>query len=283
MKNMPLLVIPFNIKLLQKTKNKQVVLRINDISELEKILDINESTRIRKINEIIFETDLSISELNFKKHHSGLSISIYSSKAGNYLALRKKTDILKSLNVKVFLSSAQKENYKDVRLLSSLGIKTGIYFDKKVYWDELIDTLSYYVYTQTNHNIIEPFHYIINNFDKTKCIDFNQIYMNKPLDFIYVNSNEDVALCKEDIDNSAFIFNGIGNITKTKINQYKKLNNEELQRVFIQREICAYCHAWKICLGKFKDECQISTKPKEFFIEVFDAIKYQQNSQNRKK
>ena len=97
-----------------------------------------------------------------------------------------------------------------------------------------------------------------------------------------MNKNEDIAMCKEDIDNSKFISKGFANISEITTHQHYIEYFNKLQNVFINREICAYCKAWRICLGKFKKECETNSKPKDFFIEVFDAIMLNKNSQNKK-
>lgn len=270
------IVAPLEAKLLSKLSHKRIVLRVKKIEEIEQLNETLSNMKLQ-LGDILLETDLPLSELKFSEAALEHPIIVYSEQFGDYLEFSKHLKTYKDAKIKFFLSSGNQENYMSVKRLSSVGIKSGIYFTDKVYWDELSDLLTYDTYTKTQHQKIEPFLYIHKHFKKGENLDFNIVFLNSPLQFIHVNRDEDFAVSKEDLDSGNFIFKGVDGLDEDRHEQIHNNYMLKLQDFFIHREKCSFCKAWKLCLGKFKIECKESDKPKEFFDEVYEAILFRQN------
>jgi radical SAM protein with 4Fe4S-binding SPASM domain len=118
---------------------------------------------------------------------------------------------------------------------------------------------------------VEPFDFLLKQFDPSKEIDFNSLFFNSSEKYIHVNKNEQIALSREDLLSGKFFSKGLENLDSISEIVFQE-NEKNKLKVFKEDSKCAYCKAFKICLGKFIKDCEKGNKPVEFFEEVFDAV-----------
>jgi len=166
------------------------------------------------------------------------------------------------------------EHYTQLLILSSLGIKCGVYFPdyKTIHWDKLNELMSSNIYSLTNNPLLEPFSRMVEHYRSSSYNDLDLGLLG--------NDNISLFYDKEEIP-SVFL-----NSNKRSIGRYTIIDNGECEISLPEDNIdfvydmlekghnCAYCPAFKICTGNFKEVENAYPACREFFSDLYDAIEY---------
>jgi len=279
-----ILVCPYHKPLIDKLRQRAIVIRTNDCNLIRPILHtVNKSNKLHAIK---IETDTPASKIPFDDDWKRIPIALYTSRLGSFKAFVHKLALLRQLNIKIFLSSGEEENYLNLCILSSLRIACGVYFSEPpVNWERMNDLMHYAVYSRTIHAPIEPFYYVVSNFEGEKQVDYASVYFDNPLRYIHINEKEQIAATSKDLEACSYLAEGVSSIDSLETStQYRKYINN-WQDFFIERRACSFCPAWRICMGKFREEAEQNEGCRVFFRDLMDAADYYrlQFSQDGKK
>lgn len=236
------LVIDYNKLLLQSLKDRHIIVKTDTLEQIES--QYSESQR----NNIVMAMWVSlpftsISNIEFKQEWAQIPIIIYAYNIGNYGLLFSKVDIIRSLNIRLYLSNESETVFTDLKIMSSLGVNCGLYMKQgiKMNDDSFLDLASYYFMSPVAHATIEPFAFILRHLTVEKNEGFENVYFQNSLYFANVNSNTDLE--KLDLDDDERF--------SVKLQDYYKH--------FIELDACSKCVAFKICNRKMMsqlDNCQ---------------------------
>ena len=164
--------------------------------------------------------DTSLSDINFDADWQEKVNEIKVGGLGDMIAVFNKVDLLRKLNIRVYLPCDKLESYSHLKILASLGVDCGLWIDEDSHiFDEcFIDLASYTYIAPVPHARIEPFEYIITHIDDERNI--------RPLD-LYCNRDTSI-----DIEKDAF--------------QYRMSN---YYNHFMDLDKCSKCKAFRICCG----------------------------------
>lgn len=248
------LVIPFDSGILKKLNGQPFIVRTDtiNISEIKEL--------IKKINKkaksiLIDYRDQSLNFVHIDENWKDIETTLLISEIGSVKKLIANADLLKMLDLKIFLPASKEKSFTDTRILASLGIHSGIFIDdiEKVLWEEFLDLSKYYFKSRVKLAPIEPFSFIKFHYKPNEELDYNNIYANNPEHFLHLNLNEEIALNYEDFNNHKFIARGIDEISKIEANPDFLEINQKKEKIFSQLSDCSVCPGWKICLGKFNN------------------------------
>lgn len=189
---------------------------------------------------------------------------------------------LRKLQVVVILPESAPESYRNLRILSSLGVPCGILFGESCPdWESLADLMCYYVYGKIPHAPIQPFHKIVSSYDPQKMIDFNDFYFNDPSLFLHIDTSGRVALSRKELENGDFILDDPQHIDEIETLPAYMQRVEAWRNFFLEPNRCALCTAWLICQGKFQAFTNGDKGCREFFTELLEAAEFYQEQKNR--
>jgi hypothetical protein len=268
-----IIVCPYNEKLLTKLKRRALVVNTDDFNIIRYIeKEVNKSGKLHAIK---IQTDKSLSDIHFEEDWINLPLAIYSSEFGEYKDFLHQLNIIKKLNVRIFLSSQNDFNFIGLRILSSLNISCGLHFSEVPFsWDSINDLMHYAIYTRTKHAPIEPFNWLASNYEPTGYTDFNIVYFNNPARYLHVNENEQIALTREDMLNNIFIAEGIKSLDSIHENiNYLDFFNHRYN-IMLQMNECAFCPAFRICLAKYPNLLNKKETCKVFFSDLLEAADF---------
>jgi radical SAM protein with 4Fe4S-binding SPASM domain len=243
---------PFNISLLEKIKDWSLIVKTNDIDEIDDIVYYFKGSH----NLILLQAN----DVDFHKlsNFRDANITIHTNKVDHIsLELSKK--------IKIFLRSNSKENYARIIELSKNGFHSGIWIDNQweVKWSELFDLFDFYKENCFPVTPIEPFHHILTTFSNRQFQSYTTVYYNDPGKFLHLDGKGNIAFCLEDLEHKEFIGN-IYNVSA--LDEIKNFKNK-YHSYFLERHICAACPAWSICRGSLKNH-MATKKCKELFLEL---------------
>ena len=266
-----ILILNFNEEIIFSLRKKEIIIRKSDFNNFPLIKSI--VSRHNSLNRFEVTTNQLLSQIHITEEILNFPLVVKIKGMGDFKELIRKFPVLKKLKARFFFSTDQADTFQNIQILSSLGVDTGFYFGTKpVNWQQATDLLTYSFYAKTKHAYIQPFYYLSENYQATKMNNFNDVYYNNPEKFLHIDDNGKIYLTREDIskgENIEIDLKDIDRINET--NEYKE-KIHAWQEHFIVGTKCAYCKAWRVCLGHFsnedKDDCKI------FFTELMDAIDY---------
>jgi hypothetical protein len=268
-----IIVCPFDEKLLARFKKRKIVINTIDFSLIQNIF-----MEVRKYNELLaikIQTDKSLSDISFREEWFNIPLAVYSPEFGNYKDLIQQLILLKKLNIRIFLSCKNESNYTGLRILSSLNISCGLFFDgEPANWDLLNDLMHYDIYSRIKHAPIEPFAWLASNYAPSEYTDFNSAYFNNPARYLHINEKGQIALTETDLTNNNFIDEGIDSLENIYRNKkYKDFLDSRYEIMLLMNE-CSFCEAFRICLSKFPDQVNKKDTCKKFFSDFIEAADF---------
>lgn len=267
------IVCSFAEDLIEKLSQETLVVRTDDSSLVTVIKNVTD--RNTRLQTILLEPDEPLSSVAFMEDWEEIPIALYAPEFGSFREFIHKLPVLRKLKLKVFLSTDNQQNYIHLRILSSLGIRCGIIFGENlVDWDLVNDLMHYALYSKSNHAPIEPFQYIASNYRPDKYTDYSSVYFDNPSKYLHMNKKEQISLSRNELEEGKFIAEGVGSLNSiSEIKEYKK-RVLSWQEFLLQKKGCAYCPAFRVCIGKFSSSCEKNPGCRDFFSDVMDASDY---------
>lgn len=263
--------------LTEKLSGYSLIPRVDDFRKIDEIV-----TEVQKSNQLfciwVDCSLMSISDLDFECIKTDTPIILYAYNIGDIFKTLCKVDTIRNHNIRIFLNSAFKENFHSVKILSSLGIDTGILLDSKHIDDDLfLDLASYALLGQVPHASIEPFDYIWRNIMQEHNLDTETIFFNNPEKYIYINDSLDFSFSLEDLNNCCFI----GNLSDIDHIDFTTEVDQKLNRYyshFFALDKCSKCSAFKVCNRKSTtvfNDCQ------DVYSTIYEYAEIRSNSESQ--
>ncbi|OFX27629.1 MAG: hypothetical protein A2033_01990 [Bacteroidetes bacterium GWA2_31_9] len=264
------LVCNFNIDLINNFQGKAIVIKTNNIDEIQHINHV--VNKENKLHCIVVNHNGALSTLPVTDNWEGIPIHIFATRFGNFMQFIEQKHIYHKLSIRVFLSAEIETNYRDLQILSSFGIDCGLYFpNKSINWEKLNDLMYYSAYGKVQHASIEPFDFVIKKFEYNTPIDFSNVYFENPHQYLHISDEGKVALSGLDLHNCKFITENINDLENIhQSSEYKNVLNN-WQNFFTKLEDCSCCPSWRICLGKFNHISDKTNTCQPFFNDLMDA------------
>ncbi len=151
-----------------------------------------------------------------------------------------------------FFPPDKKESYRNVKILSSMGIDCGIELTgPSVLWDEvrlLIDTVARSIMV---NGAVQPFSFIKKSYNPREYLDFNIPFLNSPLFYLYADDDMNIYLTKEDMASQRPAGKGAEFVARYQESEIYKREKHRWKEFFLTLNTCSTCPAFRICLGKF--------------------------------
>lgn len=280
--NSHILVCDFDEKLISRFEHRNLVVRMDNPGlvnhAVKKVREKN------NLNTIWLHLDAPLPRLDIAELEKSSTVPFYLeiSGLGGFKESLEHIRSLRRLDVLVMLAEDAPGTYRDLKILSSLFVACGIKFGNRFPdWESLADLLSYSVYSKVTHAPIQPFHFIISNYDAQKRIDFAGTYYEDPSKFLHINTHGCIALSREELEKEEFISIDLEGLEEVmKLPAYIQ-RMEAWREYFLKPDGCAYCPGWRICLGKFEKYTGKESGCMTFFGELMEAADHYQEQKAR--
>jgi radical SAM protein with 4Fe4S-binding SPASM domain len=275
-----ILVCEDNEELIRKFSFEAIVVKTKNPEHVGHIGRVVEETNKVHCIELTIEDNLS--GLNPLDDWKEVPLHIKAPRMGHFLDFVRVRHLLAPLSVRVFLNSGYEETYTDLQLMSSLGINCGLYFDENpINWKECTDLMDFVVYPKVPRATVEPFHYIITEYQPKETINFSGVYFNNPEKYLHIDKNENVALTAENLTAGKYLFNGVEQIQNIAENKAYKAYFQTWKKKFHKISACSACPAWRICGGFFENRLESNPGCREAFSELIDAADLHYNNKEK--
>lgn len=227
------------------------------------------------------KTGRGLSDIFVKEDWDNLPIALHVSALGRFHDFIRRLPVIRKLNIRVYLSSENPENYTSSRILSSLGIDSAIELRPgHVDWDAAADLMTYALLGMVPHAPIDPFQYIAEKYDTGRNTEFGAVYFDDPTTYLYLSRDGKVAASEAELEKGEFIAASIEEIDSIEESDAYTSRNRKWMEHFMKPEGCAYCPAWRVCLGKFSESAKEDPGCVNLFSETMDVVEQFQSRQN---
>jgi len=274
-----IIVCPGDEKLLAKLKRRRIVVPTKDEKAVHKIH--REVSKSNDLHAIKLETEKSLSALSFKEEWVNIPLAIYAAEFGEYKEILPHLEQIRKSNARIFLSSQHEFNYTALRILSSLSINCGLYFNGGVlHWDRMNDLMHFAIYGRARHAPVEPFDWLASHYMPAAYTEYSAVYFDDPSRYIHINEKEQIALTGLDLSKGNFIGEGIEALESIEENRkYTDWFSRRYDTMLGMNE-CAFCPAFRICLARFSYLRNKKKTCKIFFTDLQDAADYYYSKKN---
>jgi len=266
-----IVVMPLDESLLKSVQGRKVVVKVTSEDELNRCQDVFRSVGV-DLFAVWFVSDKPLSELNLSESLVNLPIALYVPKVGVFAEAMCRLPLLHKLNIKIFLSNREQENYVMLQALSSLNVYCGLYFDSPLMdAEEMTDLAHYYLYSTSPHAPIEPFYYLMEHYDPAGKTDFSGVYFDDIHRFVHMDKEGNLALSASDLEHGVYIGQGPGQINAIGENKAFSARANKWQALFLENSDCSTCEGWRVCLGKFSEQSG-EKGCEQVFVEMLEGI-----------
>lgn len=278
-----ILVCPFDASLLERLTHKRLVVTTTGVESIHHISRLVNDYQ-SQLHCIAVQHKGSLATIPFHESWRGIPLAIFVNELGTFKEVIGKLRLIRDLNVRFFFTSDNPANFTSIHILASLGIDCGISFgEKEIDWEAMNDLMTYAVYGKANRASIEPFSFATRNYHPARVTDFGSVYFENPQTYLHIDSEENIALTAKDLKEGRFISHGIESLTS--IHDDEKFNEaiHAWQEFFLKADGCAYCQAWRVCLGKFAGSAEQNPGCSQFFVDMMEAADHFLSMQHKNK
>ena len=273
---------PPNPKVLKHLQGRKIGLRIESNEAIGEAVALNRQYGTH-MHCLIVVSRFPVADLEFHQEHSSLPIALFAPGLGRFRTLASKLQILRQLNIRIYLPFDCEENFSSLRILSSLGIASvAVFQDVNNDWEKVSDLMTYALMGRVSRAPIDPFNYMAERYSANLRTDFSAVYFNDPTRYIHVDEQGRIALSSRELADRQFISAQIKDLDSLPENDEYRDRLESWRHFFLRTGGCAYCEAWRICLGKFNEHRRENEGCLEFFKELLEAIELYQSLEVRK-
>lgn len=236
------IVINYDERLLNIFKDERLIIKTNSLNDIQQLY--KNALRVNEVVAIVVDLPYSsISQIEFKDEWEQIPLIIKAYNIGDYNILFARINMLKHLNIRIYLSSKSETVFTDLKILASIGIDCGISLEKDYIIDDekFLDLASYYYMSPASHATIEPFEFIVRHVTDECNNNFNYIYFSDPIYYKEISILEEVT----------------SELLKHDNNLDVKM--EEYYSHFLKLDNCSKCPAFKICnrqMSSHLNNCQ---------------------------
>ena len=266
----PVIVCPDSEALLAKFTGHRVAVRVKAWGLIMAGVEM-----VRKSDNSLFcvvvESDRTLADMDFGDSPIGVPLALVAPSVGPFRNLARHLDMLRGLDLRVYLPCNSAENLLGLRILSSVGINCCACFGNgRPDWEAMADLAAYALLERVPHATIEPFAYIASNYNPSEYLDWGRVMFDDPLHYLHLDEAGRVALSHAEL--GRFVAKELNEIGAPEV--FPAIRDRKLswKRYFTENHPCASCPGWKICLGRFSDGLAEDAGCAMLFEETIDMV-----------
>jgi hypothetical protein len=115
----------------------------------------------------------AVSDIPFESSWAAAPLTIFAERFGEFRNMLDGIATMKSIRMRIFISSDDTTATTGIKILASMGIPSGIWFGaEKIQWDKINDLMHYALLSNTAHASVEPFRSVSDNYKATEYTEF---------------------------------------------------------------------------------------------------------------
>jgi hypothetical protein len=277
------IVVPDNDNLLQTLSGNSLVVKTEKISAIDSIIEKSKLFDFH-IHAIWVKSRTSLSNITFNEHWKDTPIALHVNNIGIFHHFLMQMPLMRMLNLRIYMPLDEKQQFTDIRILSSLGLETAaIIPDENPDWESLNDLMVYALLNIRTHGNIAPFNYLAEKFDVHARNDYSSVYFDQPQQYLHVDEQGHIALTNTALIGGNFVSEQLSDLVNIEEHEDYKKYLHAWTEYFIQTTECSNCEGWRVCLGKFSKNLTINKGCKSFFTDFLNTLEKNRLIKEKKK
>lgn len=278
-----ILVCPFDKNLLEKMHDESLVVISPGFEQIPHVFK-TAGERNNRVMCVVVYSKGSLASVPFHESWKGIPVAIYAAELGPFKEIMARLPLIRDMNLRIFLNSDRKENFTALHILSSLQVNCGLDFgENDIDWEALNDLMTYALYGKVKHGGIEPFQFVATKYNPERLTEYNTIYFNNPQVYLHIDKDENIAVSGKDLKKGNFIATGLNALNDIKNNENFNEAILSWQQHFLKDSGCAFCQAWRVCMGKFADQIKHNPGCQKFFADLMEATDHFLEKQHKQR
>jgi|WetSurMetagenome_2_1015567.scaffolds.fasta_scaffold00792_6 hypothetical protein len=205
-----------------------------------------------------------------------IPIALYVSGVGKFRDMVLSLQVLRRLNIRVYIPASSAENLAGIRILSSLGLATAAVIDRNADWEGCSDLCTYSLLGTAAHSAIEPFARLAEHYNATGANHLATALFEDPTHTFHVNDDGAVARTSVALARGEFIAQSIEELLKSP-----PPPADSSLEALAKDGPCSYCAALNVCFGEVSDPANCPDAAKTFFSDLLDAVEQNKHQDRR--
>jgi len=278
--NSHFLVCEYDRELLARMGGKSLVLNLRDVDDISDVYQDSQRYDFH-IHCLNIETGKDLTDIAVKEDWDNLPIALHVKSLGKFREFVLRLPVIRKLNIRIYLPTDNPENFTSARILSSLGVDSAVELRSEgIDWEAATDLMTYSLLGMVPHAPIDPFQYIAEKYDPGRNTDFGAVYFDDPRTYLYINNDGKIAASKRELKDGVFLADGIDDLDRIEESDAYRARLGNWMDHFGKPDGCAYCPAWRVCLGKFSKTAKDDPGCRNLFSEIMDVVEQFQSRQN---
>jgi hypothetical protein len=275
------LVCPYDEALLASLRGQRVVINVDDVTELAAARQAAERSELEVVC-LAAHTELPLAAVPFEEGWLDWPIALHAPRLGRFRELVGCLPLLRRLDLRVFLPTDQTDCYRDLRILSSLGLSCAVDFRTQVDWEALTDLMTYALLGLVPRGPISPFVEIADTFAAGQRADCGRVYFDDPATYLHLDRSGRVALTAALAAQGEFLADRPEACANLDADPAYLEHQQAWRRVFLEPEGCAWCPGWRACSGRLVSFRNGGQACRDFAVELMQVAEARPSGEKRR-
>jgi hypothetical protein len=276
-----IVVCPADPELLGRLRGCVVVLRLPSLEGLDRAIDAARRAET-PLHCVAVESRHPLAMLKVEERWVDTPIALAVPSIGRIREVVAMAPLLRRMNIRIVLAADVPGNLTALRILASLGVACVAGPGKgPIAWDEFSELATYALVGIVPHAPIEPFDTLAAQYDPNRRTDLRRVWFDDVTRFVHMDGSGRFALTASDLAAGRY-----AGLTPEELDGFDATEAyrdrlEAWRLVFLQKDGCASCPGWRICLGTFESSASNGAGCRKAFSEILDLIEGRQTGNSK--
>ena len=278
-----IVVCPADAALLRRLASRAVVLRVASLEAIDRAVDDAKQAETL-LHCVVVESRHPLGLLTLEERWKDVPIALAVPSFGRLRDVVRLLPLIRQMNIRISLPADSAESLTGLRILSSWGVACmATPGSGSIPWDRFSDLGTYALFGLVPHGSIEPFDYLAKHYAANARTDFRGVWFEDPARFVHMDASGRFAFSSGELaagDFAGLIPDEVDGIGESDVYRERL---ESWRRVFLDKDGCASCPGWRICLGAFQDRAHTDPRCRDAFAELLDEIERHQTTARKER
>lgn len=273
-----IIVCPADAALLNRLGGRAVVLRLTSLEDLDRAVgDARQAGALLHCAAVELRHPLGL--LTLEERWKDIPIALAVPSVGRLRDVVGLMPLIRQMNIRIGLPADSAENLTGLRILASWGVAcTATPGSGPIPWDRFSDLATYALFGLVPHGPIEPFDHLAKHYAANARTDFRGVWFEDPTRFVHMDASGRFAFSPAELAAGEFAGLTPDEVDRIDDSDFYRNRLESWRAVFLEKDGCASCPGWRICLGAFQNTARTEPRCRDAFGGLLDEIERHQAS-----
>ncbi len=273
-----IIVCPADPDLLTRLQGRAVVVSVPSLDALDPAL--THATRAEVLLHCVRVQSLHpLGYVTFKEGWKDVPIALTVPSLGRVRDVVRLMPLMRRMNIRIALPLDGSDNLTALRILASWGVACiAAPGSGHVDWNRFSDLATYALLGLAPSGPIEPFAYLAQHYTPLQRIDFRGVWFDDPTRFVHMDRDGRFACSAAELESGRLVGMTPDELDGLDGSDVYRDRLESWRLAFLEKDGCASCPGWRICLGAFAATSRAEPGCRAAMADLMDVIERRQAS-----